>query len=133
MGVFAADGGPVYARLTVFPSETVRRGSRVDSTGCAAAEPFALRVLGDMMEPEFEHGCIIIVDPEGLVKDGCFVVANHDNEFYFRQLVIEGDRYLLKCLNHAYDEVVEIAGLSAINGVIAQKAGTRRKDRKRYD
>jgi SOS-response transcriptional repressor LexA len=105
----------------------------VDSTGCAAAEPFALRVLGDMMEPEFEHGCIIVVDPEGLVKDGCFVVAYHNDEFFFRQLVIEGERYLLKCLNHAYAEVVEIAGLSAIHGVVSQKAGTRRKDRKRYD
>jgi SOS-response transcriptional repressor LexA len=105
----------------------------VDSTGCAAAEPFALRVLGDMMEPEFEHGCVIVVDPEGLVKDGCFVVANHNDEYFFRQLVIDGDRYLLKCLNDSYDEVIEIAGLSAIHGVVSQKAGTRRKDRKRYD
>jgi len=105
----------------------------VDSTGCAAAEPFALRVLGDMMEPEFEHGCIIIIDPEGLVRDGCFVVANHNDEFYFRQLFIDNGRYLLKCINHAYDEVVEISGLADIHGVVAQKAGTRRKDRKRYD
>jgi SOS-response transcriptional repressor LexA len=86
-----------------------------------------------MMEPEFEHGCVIIVDPEGLVKDGCFVVARHNEEFFFRQLVIDGDRYLLKCVNHAYDEVVELNGLSSIHGVVAQKAGTRRKDRKRYD
>ncbi len=105
----------------------------MEATGCSAAEPFALRVLGDMMEPEFEHGCIIVVDPEGHVKDGCFVVANHNNEFFFRQLIIDGERLLLKCLNHAYDEVVELAGLSAIHGVISQKSGTRRKDRKRYD
>ena len=76
---------------------------------------------------------IVVIDPEGLVKDGCFVVAQHDNEFYFRQLVIEGERYLLKCLNHDYDEVVEISGLDEIHGVVSQKAGTRRKDRKRYD
>ncbi len=105
----------------------------MEPTGCSAAEPYALRVLGDMMEPEFEHGCIIIIDPEGLVKDGCYVVANHNDEYYFRQLAIEGQRYLLKCVNHAYDEVVEISDLNAINGVISQKAGTRRKDRKRYD
>jgi DNA polymerase V len=105
----------------------------VDSTGCAAAEPFALRVLGDMMEPEFEHGCVIVVDPEGLVQDGCFVVAFHNDEYFFRQLRIDGDRYLLKCLNASYDEVIEIEGLSAIHGVVSQKAGTRRKDRKRYD
>jgi len=105
----------------------------VDSTGCAAGEPFALRVLGDMMEPEFEHGCVIVIDPEGLVKDGCFVVARHNDEFYFRQLQIDGERYLLKCLNHDYKEVVEISGLEAIHGVVIQKAGKRRKDRKHYD
>ncbi|WP_455234239.1 S24 family peptidase [Thiogranum longum] len=104
----------------------------MDTTGCAASEPFALRVLGDMMEPEFEHGCIIVIDPEGVVESGCFVVANHDNEFYFRQLVIEDNRYLLKCLNHAYEEIVEISGVDAINGVVIQKAGKRRKDRKHY-
>ncbi len=49
------------------------------------------------------------------------------------QLVIDGERLLLKCLNHAYDEIVEIPGLDAIHGVITQKSGTRRKDRKRYD
>ena len=84
------------------------------------------------MEPEFEHGCIIVIDPEGLVQDGCFVVANHKDEFYFRQLVMDGERLLLKCLNHAYDEVVEISGLDAIHGVVSQKAGKRRKDHKHY-
>ena len=104
----------------------------MDTTGCAAGEPFALRVLGDMMEPEFEHGCVIVIDPEGHVKDGCFVVARHNDEFFFRQLVIEDQRYLLKCLNHAYEEVVEISGTDAIQGVVIQKAGRRRKDRKHY-
>lgn len=85
-----------------------------------------------MMEPEFEHGCIIVIDPEGLVKDGCFVVANYNDEFYFRQLVMDADRLLLKCLNHAYDEVVEISGLDDISGVVSQKAGKRRKDHKHY-
>ena len=84
------------------------------------------------MEPEFEHGCIIVIDPEGLVKDGCFVVANHNNEYYFRQLVMDGDRLLLKCLNHAYGEVVEISGLDDIHGVVSQKAGKRRQDHKHY-
>jgi len=33
-------------------------------------EPFALRVSGDVMAPEFNDGCIIIIDPSGVVKDG---------------------------------------------------------------
>jgi len=40
---------------------------------------------------------------------------------------------LPQCLNHAHDEVVEISGMDAIHGVVTQKAGKRRKDRKRYD
>ena len=103
-----------------------------EHSSCGAGELYALRVLGDMMEPEFEHGAIIVVDPGGVIKDGCFVVAYHENEYYFRQLVKDGDRYLLKCLNHAYPEVVEIEGLKAIQGVVVQKAGRRRKDRKHY-
>ena len=30
---------------------------------CSSLEPYALRVLGDSMEPEFADGCVIIVDP----------------------------------------------------------------------
>jgi SOS-response transcriptional repressor LexA len=30
-------------------------------------EPFALRVIGDSMAPEFQDGCIIVIDPEGVV------------------------------------------------------------------
>lgn len=85
-----------------------------------------------MMEPEFEHGCIIVVDPEGLVEDGCFVVAHHNDEFFFRQLFSNGDGYSLRCLNSDYEEVVEIPGIESIHGVVVQKAGKRRKDHKHY-
>ncbi len=47
----------------------------IDTTHCEASEPFALRVIGDDMLPEFEDGNIVIVDPGGLVKSGCYVVA----------------------------------------------------------
>lgn len=104
----------------------------MDESGCGASELYALRVLGDMMEPEFEHGAIIVVDPAGVIQDGCFVVAHYNDEYYFRQLVRDGERYLLKCLNHAYDEVVELSGIEVIQGVVVQKAGRRRKDRKHY-
>ncbi len=104
----------------------------MDNTGCGAGELYALRVLGDMMEPEFEHGVVIVVDPGGVIETGKFVVAKHGEEFYFRQLERDGDKYLLKCLNHAYDEVVELTGVEAIQGVVVQKAGRRRKERKHY-
>jgi phage repressor protein C with HTH and peptisase S24 domain len=46
------------------------------SGGCAASEPFALRVLGDSMLPEFAEGVIIIIDPAGTIRDGCYVMAD---------------------------------------------------------
>ena len=42
---------------------------------CGAAEPFALRVIGNDMAPEFCDGNIVVVDPGGRVKHGCFVIA----------------------------------------------------------
>ena len=58
----------------------------MDMGGCSGSEPFALRVLGDSMTPEFEDGAIIIIDPAGVVESGCYVLALHDGEYIFRQL-----------------------------------------------
>ena len=79
------------------------------SSGCAESEPYALRVLGDSMLPEFEEGAIIIIDPAGAIVDECYVVALHDDEYIFRQLRIVEDRYYLQPLNDLYD-TVEISG-----------------------
>lgn len=99
---------------------------------CAGAEPFALMVLGDSMMPEFEEGEIIIIEPEGLTTDGSFVLAFHNEEYIFRQLVRrEGDWYLYP-LNIRYEETL-ISDLSVVKGVIIQKQrpGSRRT-RKTY-
>ena len=102
-----------------------------DGGGCGADELFALQVLGDSMSPEFDHGCIIVVDPGGVIQNGAFVVAVHDDEYIFRQLLIQEDRYYLKPMKTSY-ETVEISGLHVIKGVVVQRAGTRRKHRKHY-
>ena len=99
--------------------------------GCSAGEPFALRVLGDSMLPEFAEGAIIIIDPEGTIRDGCYVMAEYNNEYIFRQLRIVDDKYYLQPLNDLYD-TVEISGQEVIHGVITQQAGRSRKDRKHY-
>ena len=101
-------------------------------SGCSASEPYALRVLGDSMEPEFKDGVVVVVDPGGVVESGCYVIAMHEGEHIFRQLHLDGKRCFLKPVNQGYD-VLEIPGLAAIKGVIVQQAGRRRKDRKRYD
>ena len=53
---------------------------------CSGAESFALRVLGDDMAPEFAHGEIIVIEPGGALKDGAFVLAQVDGQWWFRQL-----------------------------------------------
>jgi SOS-response transcriptional repressor LexA len=101
-------------------------------SGCSASEPFALRVLGDSMLPEFAEGAVIIIDPAGTIRDGCYVMAEYKNEYIFRQLRIVDEKYYLQPLNDLYD-TVEISGQEVIQGVITQQAGRRRKDRKHYN
>ncbi|WP_126446345.1 S24 family peptidase [Sulfuricystis multivorans] len=99
---------------------------------CSGAEPFALMVLGDSMEPEFVEGEIIVVEPEGLAKDGSFVMAWLDGEWIFRQLVGGPGGWKLRPLNPKYP-TASIPDLSVIKGVIIQKSKPgRRKAAKRY-
>ena len=100
--------------------------------GCASDEPFALRVLGDSMEPEFKDGCIIIIDPAANVESGRYVIAELDGEYIFRQLFQEGEKYFLKAINEGYKSV-EIESPDVVRGVITQRAGARRKYHKHYD
>ncbi len=100
-------------------------------SSCSEAEPFALRVIGDSMEPEFKEGAIIIVDPAGVVEDGSYVIAAQGDEYIFRQLVVSNGEMSLKALNDAYPTLPLPAG-AHIKGVVVQQAGRRRKDRKHY-
>jgi SOS-response transcriptional repressor LexA len=99
---------------------------------CESAEPFALMVLGDSMLPEFAEGEIIVVEPEGLARDGSYVVADHDGEPILRQLVQREGGWWLHPLNPRYPDA-GLAGLEAVRGVVIQKSrpGSRRS-RKSY-
>lgn len=99
--------------------------------GCTASEPFALRVIGDTMLPEFKNGQIIIVDPAYPPCHGAFVVVNYRGEFLFGQLLKEDRRQWLTYLN---DEQAPIELIEPVEfkGVVIQRAG-RRKDIKHYD
>ncbi|AGA34353.1 putative phage repressor [Thioalkalivibrio nitratireducens DSM 14787] len=99
--------------------------------GCSDSEPFALRVLGDSMAPEFEHGMVILIDPSAAATHGSYVVAQVDGEYLFRQLVIEDGGYFLVALKEDHRRLA-IPGREAIVGVVTQRAGTRRSQHKRY-
>ena len=99
--------------------------------GNCGREAFALRVLDDSMSPEFVEGCIIIIDPEGVIADGSYVFARHNDGYIFRQLVFGEGVYYLQALADGH-EIIEMPDLSAIEGIIIQQAGRRRSDRKHY-
>lgn len=103
-----------------------------DLSNCSASEPFALRVIGDDMAPEFVDGHIIVIDPGGKLKTGCYVVANHDGGMIFRQLLIDGERYRLRAANAELPDI-QLAGIGDIVGVVSQRSGKRRSEHKRYD
>jgi DNA polymerase V len=100
-------------------------------SSCTGKDPIALQVLGDSMEPEFMDGHIIVIEPDGVVENGSYVFAMHEEEYIFRQLAIEDDKYYLKPLNEKYP-TINVSGLDAIHGVITQRAGKRRKEHKSY-
>jgi DNA polymerase V len=89
-------------------------------SACSSGEPYALMVLGDSMLPEFEDGEIIVIEPEGLAKDGSYVVAYHNDEYTFRQLLVRDGKHYLQALNDLYP-TEEIAGIDAVKGVVIQK------------
>ena len=120
-----------YNGLMTRPEDIPLQADLADHGGCANSEPFALRVLGDSMEPEFRDGSVIIIDSAAAVESGCYVLAMVDEEYIFRQLIIENGRYVLRALNEGYEEI-EVPGLRAIRGVIVQRSGVHRKDHKHY-
>ena len=102
------------------------------AAGCSGGEVFALRVLGDSMAPEFVEGEIVIVEPDGALHDGSFVLAQRGGEWTLRQLARRGDAWVLRALHPAYREQ-PLPDLAAIHGVIIQKAVPgRRRLGKRY-
>jgi SOS-response transcriptional repressor LexA len=104
----------------------------IEPSNCAGAEPFALMVLDDMMQPEFLHGEIIVCEPEGVARDGSFVVAKLGAEYYFRQLQIDDGRWRISALNPAYPSIDLQGPEDVIAVVILKKKPGRRKEQKSY-
>lgn len=100
-------------------------------TGCAGSEPFALQVLGNSMQPEFEEGEIIVIEPGRCCEHGAYVIAMHEDEYIFRQLRVENSVFYLKPLNDAYP-TLKVEDSNLIKGRIISKSSGRGRDRKSY-
>ena len=104
----------------------------MEPTTCIEAEPFALMVEDDSMEPEFAKGCVIIVDPTGRATHGAYVIAEINAKFTFRQLSNKDNKCVLIPLNPRYPEIPIESITSMVKGVVTQRAGKRRTYHKRY-
>jgi len=106
----------------------------MDLGGCGSSEPFALQVVDNSMEPEFKKGCIILIDPAGVVEHGCYVLAMVENGYIFRQLLIENGKHYLTPLHDDYLHEKREINPDAVQGVIVSQSGTRgrRSERKKY-
>lgn len=98
---------------------------------CTEAEPFALMVKGNSMEPEFVDGHIIVVDPSMPPVNGSFVVASHEGGYIFRQLRVHEGKQYLQPLHDCYS-TFELEQNGVILGVVTQRSGRRRKETKHY-
>lgn len=103
-----------------------------EGAGCEDKEPYVLMVLGDSMEPEFQEGDVVVIEPGANYRDGSYVIAYHNEEYIFRQLKVSKDRLYLMPLNPNY-VTEQLSGPEAIKGVITQKKRPgNRKARKNY-
>lgn len=75
----------------------------IDTTVPVKKHTYALRVVGDSMEPLFPEGTIIIVEPELEATPGDYVIARNDqHEATFKQLIKDGPDWFLSPLNPRY-------------------------------
>lgn len=122
--------------IPVKPAEQTKESIEDDlvASACAGGEPYALMVLGDSMLPEFVEGEVVVVEPNGIAKDGSYVIAWANEEYIFRQLVKHPDGWMLKPLNPLYPNIPIDDIASVVKGVVVlKKKPGRRKEMKRYD
>lgn len=76
----------------------------VPTTASVGPNAFALRVVGDSMEPRIPDGCIVIIDPARPYRHGSIVLAKRtqDQEATLKQLWFDGAMPKLKPLNDRY-------------------------------
>lgn len=85
---FSGEGDPVFARREV------------------SWRAFALRVVGDSMEPRYLAGDIIVIDPDIEVQTGDPCVAKISGDVTFKVYYENGTEIRLKAMNPKYPDMV---------------------------
>lgn len=94
---------------------------QVIATKRVGPRSYALRVVGDSMEPTFPRGCIIIIDPDKDAIHGSPVIVRLEasQEATFKLLMLDAGRRYLKAINPNYG-MMKIDESATITGVVAQ-------------
>ena len=118
--------------LNAKDAEQMAQMANEETGNCSSKEPFALRVLGDSMEPEFPDGCIIIIEPALTAEPGSYVIAQGpDEDLIFRQLTLIDEQLHLVAVNAGYPKL-SFTKKHTIRGIIIQRAGKNRRQHKHY-
>ncbi len=108
---------------------------------CGAAEPFALQVIGDSMEPEFPDGSIVIIEPADQCQHRMYIMTLVEGVRWFRQYLNDDKGQRLVALNGRYPPIA-LDGLQwTVEGIITQRtlrrhqtaSGRREVKHYRYD
>lgn len=93
----------------------------VMATKRVSERSYAVRVVGDSMEPRFPPGCIIIVDPDKDPAHGSPVIVRlvDSKEATFKLLMFDGDTKYLKPINPAYP-TMPLDKSAVLAGVVVQ-------------
>jgi hypothetical protein len=114
-------------------AEMLKSQIEPDAGGCGHDELFALQVRGDSMAPEFEDGCVIVLDPSGVARHESYVVVEINGELVFRQYLEMEEGTFARTTE--VPGVMDPVSLDQVRGVVVQKSGVkgrRRKDAKKY-
>lgn len=74
----------------------------IETTVPIREHTFALRIQGDSMEPNFQAGMLVVVEPDLDPQPGDYVIVKNGDEATFKQLVKDGGDWYLKPLNPRY-------------------------------
>ena len=81
---------------------------------------FAVRIMGDSMEPVLQEGDVAIVEPARVVKDGDVALVRAGGQVTVKKVLIRQSMLILQPFNHRHDPIVltKKDGETAIIGAV---------------
>lgn len=110
--------------IPIHPAQPAEKAA----TDCSGAEPFALRVIGASMAPEFVDGDVVVIEPGGQSQDGAYVLVQLSNSSWELRLLRHrpaapgaAPRWFAELLDGSRPPL-ELPGPQAVAGVVIQRA-----------